>query len=393
MRSRLGAAFIAILTAASACGGSAQVQARAFEMLTDTSGAYPVVTARGDPPQAALEQLGVVRPDAEVGFSRLRAIALDPRGGVWALDAKERTLQHFDDAGRLIGSRGRVGEGPGEFESPYAIAADRSGLLLWDPGLSRATRWTPDGELDASWLWFGMRATGSPVHWYLTSSGPRLFMPLGSPQQTHLAFFSMAVDGQRDTLYAPRPKRISLGETRTCDGAGGSTWFWPSPFQPEISSAPWRGAVAVTTGADYAIALVAPGGDTLRVLRRELPARPVTEADWDSASAEYRVQSDTLTLTNCRGEYRRVESFPSITDLATDSDGRLWVEAETVAGSVWDLWAGDSLVASMPAPARAAAWRGPRPSMLGDRMAVPVVDTAGGMDVVVYRMRGLPGMN
>lgn len=76
-----------------------------------------------------------------------------------------------------------------------------------------------------------------------------------------------------------------------------------------------------------------------------------------------------------------------------DPDGRLWVEAETAAGLVWDIWDGDSLVASVTAPARAPNWRGPRPSMLDDRIAVPVVDTAGGMDMVVYRVRGASEAN
>jgi hypothetical protein len=114
-------------------------------MTVDSSGAVPVVRVSGNPPTWSLDSLAVLRPEPDVGFSRVRSIALDPRGGVWVADVGENRLSHFGDDGTWIEDRGRVGSGPSEFRSPYGVIVHDSGTLVHDPGNGRIARFALDG--------------------------------------------------------------------------------------------------------------------------------------------------------------------------------------------------------------------------------------------------------
>lgn len=378
--------------------GCADRQAPAGEHLAisiDSSGSFPVVTARGEPGRWTLESLAVIRPDSVYGFSHLRSIAIDPAGGVWIADSREDVLQHYGDDGRLIESRGRTGAGPGEFRRPFTIAMDSGRLVVWDIDLSRTTRWLANGDLDDSWLWMGGNAASSGTQWYATPSGPKLYMPIyqrdddGKVVERAVVWLGMNLGGRHDTIMAPRLATTSSDETRTCDGENGSIWFWPTPFLPKVSAAPHDGLVAMTQGSRYEIELLARSGDTLKQLVREVPLRPVSDAEWDSASSEYRSDSDTMSLSHCRGKFRRMASHPAIVAMTSDAQGRLWVESVTDSGTGWEAWRNDSLLGRVAAPPTAPAFHGPIPVFDRDRLAVPVLVEAGGMEVVLYRIVGM----
>ena len=62
------------------------------------------------------------------------AARLDPRGGVWLVDASAGQLVHLDDAGTVTKRVGRWGDEPGEFRAPNDVALTRDGehLLVVD---------------------------------------------------------------------------------------------------------------------------------------------------------------------------------------------------------------------------------------------------------------------
>lgn len=66
------------------------------------------------------------------GLSFPTDVADLPGGDIAILDRMERSIQVRDTAGTLLASWGRHGEGPGEYEEPYAAAGVGSHLAVWD---------------------------------------------------------------------------------------------------------------------------------------------------------------------------------------------------------------------------------------------------------------------
>lgn len=355
---------------------------RGLSVQIDSAGNFPVVTVSGEPEDWALESLTVVRPEPTVGFASVRSIALDPAGGVWIGEMQERRLLRYGDDGQLIESRGRQGAGPGEFTAPFAITTHRGSLLLFDPSAARVTRWTPSGALDSIWVVPHVTTGGQEVHWHPAADGPRVWQWVRRAGVMFDAYFRVPLAGSLDTIIAPQGAWPSV-PTELCTDTQGKTWIWPSPFHPVLVRAPYMSGNAVNVGSEYRIAIINESGDTLRILTRDVPRAPITEADWLAGTAESRAGHNTLTLTGCTGEQERYPFKPAIEQLVTDEDGRLWVKRLAVGGTVWEAWRGDTLLGKVTAPAQ---WGLSRPSFLGDRMAVLQEGPEGGYQIGIYRI-------
>jgi hypothetical protein len=373
-----------VALAVAACSGSRHTPAAAgIRTTVDSSGSYPVTTVSGEAPMWRVDSLAVITPDSNVGFSQVRTIALDPAGGIWIPDTRERTLARFGDDGHLIETRGRVGAGPGEFRSLYAVTVFGGKLWLFDPSNARTVRWTAGGAVDSSWIWFGSLATDATlVRWYPTPGGPYVYQPrFATPRRDQ--FIHVPTRSSADTVAAPTPPWPKVDEEE-CNGPNGSIWFWPSPFHAAPISVPYRGRVVTTSGAEYRLASVDASGDTVALLVHDVPRAPITDQDWRDATADYRADHDTLKLSGCHGATRRYPAKPAIRAMTTDEDGRLWVERWVSAGLVWEAWRGDTVLGRLPEPRRL---EGVTPSFLGDRFAVATAGPVGGVEVRLYRFR------
>jgi hypothetical protein len=87
-------------------------------------------------PVLALEEthrIGSVA-DPEVGFSNIGAVWVAPAGEIWVAEGGDREIRVYDDAGTLVRTYGREGDGPGEF------------TRIDDFGLVGDTLWVADGS-------------------------------------------------------------------------------------------------------------------------------------------------------------------------------------------------------------------------------------------------------
>ena len=57
---------------------------------------------------------------------------LAPDASIYTLHYTEKTVRHFDPAGKLIGKFGRGGSGPGEFNNPAGLAWRSDSLYVFD---------------------------------------------------------------------------------------------------------------------------------------------------------------------------------------------------------------------------------------------------------------------
>lgn len=73
-------------------------------------------------------------------------IKCDKNGYVYVCDYRANNIKIFDSDGTFIKTIGREGQGPGEFNRPYAIAVTDERLIIWDMGNRRLDALTKDGE-------------------------------------------------------------------------------------------------------------------------------------------------------------------------------------------------------------------------------------------------------
>lgn len=108
--------------------------------------------------------------DGPAAFGRIMDVKLGRRGKVYVADDRRPGVLVFDRGGRLVGSVGREGRGPGEFQAPWRIALDANdSLFVWDVGLRRVSVFGPDLA--------HARDFRVPPHWVVNSMA---FLPDGS---------------------------------------------------------------------------------------------------------------------------------------------------------------------------------------------------------------------
>jgi 6-bladed beta-propeller len=63
-------------------------------------------------------------------FSQISDIAMDDKGNLYAADSKENNIKMFDRSGAFLGTIGRAGQGPGEFNYPIEIEFSKGRLYV-----------------------------------------------------------------------------------------------------------------------------------------------------------------------------------------------------------------------------------------------------------------------
>jgi DNA-binding beta-propeller fold protein YncE len=81
-----------------------------------------------------------------------RAIAVDPNGQLLVSDAGNHRIQRFDADGKFLGSYGGRGAGDGLFSEPVGVATDKNGnIYVADTWNKRVQKLDPGGKFLAQW--------------------------------------------------------------------------------------------------------------------------------------------------------------------------------------------------------------------------------------------------
>ncbi|MEX0909336.1 MAG: 6-bladed beta-propeller [Gemmatimonadaceae bacterium] len=106
---------------------------------------------------------------ADDSFGRVMSATLDSRGRVLVADDRRHRIAVFGADGRFVQAIGRLGRGPGEFQSPWIVAVDASdSVFVWDTEQSRISVFDPG-------LTF-RRSFRVPPQWLITTLK---FLPTG----------------------------------------------------------------------------------------------------------------------------------------------------------------------------------------------------------------------
>ena len=261
-------------------------------------------------------------------------------GSVVVSDRVHFRVQKFGRDGEHLWSRGREGQGPGEFEyvqlAPGCTSAER--IVVYDIWTARISVFGGDGGLldDYPFLYNGL-----PLRRFSCAPNGRLGFAGSSvrtgetdaePGDIFRELLSVGSAELGDTAAVTLRERIPSAEMRYLgpgDAMPGNIWS-PDAVFAATDQGVWLG-----TSEDYEVELVDWTGETIRRIRWEGPDLSVTPADID----RYR---DTLAESYRRGgeaNWRaRFESrweweseiipgvFPAYQALMMGDDGVLWVQ-------------------------------------------------------------------
>ena len=339
----------------------------------DTVGSWVRVVSSGDPPEWNLALVASIGPgplsdEATPGdFGEAVSVALSAgEDAVYVADQQNCEVRAFGMDGTHQRTFGRCGEGPGEF-SPffYSIAWAGDKLLAFDLGGGRI------GELTAEGEWVGQRSVVGVM-----GGGPLFALfPVGNGEVYARALTGERIAGGRGRLgggrmgyaylghnaagetadtVAPRSPPEGLDRSMLCEWGEGFISFYAHPFAPRSIQHPGPGGTLYSAISDEYRIAVTRGGDTLRVIERDLPPEPVADDEWNALAQRFAVWLDERPGASCEPRrLTRPSAKPFMKDIFFDATGRLWVEVVRTAGNRWELFDAEGrLLAQIPAGPR-----------------------------------------
>ncbi len=83
--------------------------------------------------------IGVLDGPIEYTFGRIEDVLMDSEDRIYVLDSHFKNVRIFSAAGKILGSFGGNGQGPGEFRRPMTLALDDGRVFVGDLGYRLAT--------------------------------------------------------------------------------------------------------------------------------------------------------------------------------------------------------------------------------------------------------------
>lgn len=374
---------VALPLALGACGEQSQEEEAGLVVRVDTVGPVVHVRNAGRAPLWSLRPILTVGSEASIGqpsddeFGKVNSVGLSPAGDLFVADQFDHEIKVFGLDGRLRMRIGREGQGPGEFRSLYSLAWVGTTLLVLDMRNRRIAEIGPDGS------WLGQReasgGSGSPsmIRFYAVSS-TEVYVWFLRPEPTGVrrVFIRHGTSGvEAEILQATGPDGPS--SYIICERPDGGITFLDIPFAPQFLQHPAPGnQIAVAWTAVYRIAFLSSEGDTVRIVERDHDPVPLTPDEWDAALGEFRSFRAEWPGASCQPRSpSKPDVKPAVRDLLIDLEGRLWVEATTTRGNMWEIFDRDGvLIGSLPSFARS---RRVPPYLAKDRVAYVSEDSLG----------------
>jgi len=263
-------------------------------------------------PQGALElqdelTIGTAEGAEEYMFARLRGIAVDDQGAIFALDQQKSRVDVFSGDGSHVRSIGRRGQGPGEFQAPFFIALAPAGeIMVGDMG--RLSFFERSGGFLRS-----QENTVQPLAFikYLENGdavGTRMVMDEQNPR------FEVVVCG-RDLKPKITLASSPMPEPPPVPGESGKFALFSSVIRWDISRG--REIVCAEGQEGYRLSVFDAGGRLIRTIHKQYEPVPVTDLDIDRQMKQHGIES--------RNEVTVPRFLPPIWWVYADEDGRIFV--------------------------------------------------------------------
>ena len=323
------------LLLALACGGDAPPPA----MIAIDSAGVTIVTSNpmNSDAMCALSDeptflVGDNEDKEEQWFSRVIGLARLSDGSVAVTDDYSGEVRVFDRTGAHLRTMGRMGEGPGEFRSPWIMWA-LPGDTLWvgDYRPMRYLVFSPDGEwsrtvnLDPVYLNptrdGGVLANGVSINVRDQRDRRRDF---STPDVRYVE--AHAPDGRLIGVLARVPGR-TFGQVSV-----GAPNYYLSPIFDATPSIDAKGhTIAIANGRDPEVRVMDEAFRLRRIIRWSDPVSQVTRAhvqvfkDAETRRSREDGEISPYEEANLSDERHVADVFPAVSGVQVGMDGRVWV--------------------------------------------------------------------
>lgn len=301
-------------------------------------------------------------------FGSISGVTIDPLGRVIVSDAGDLRLVVFSAEGKVLGTIGRKGKGPGEFESPTGPAIGPDGAL-YVRNMSTVSRFVTDpktgllGRFDRAFPGPAFAPWLSKLATVIDTSG-RLHFPLEVGLRdglTHYAYQRYALDGRElDSIPVPMQTtaRSSWASVPIDKGTGRMVkGLNMVPFHPvPVWSVTMSGTMITSPSDRYLLTETDARGRTIRQITHPnvAPSIPARERQDSLAALNRRLDSLRVPLSQVSGVSEEVKArriptvYPMFRSLSTAADGALWARrwspANATSSSIFDVLAPDGRV-------------------------------------------------
>ena len=319
-------------TALAACSGSEGAGAGSWTAVVDTTAdTITVRTTSGSVWGGTTTLVEEVRIGTMEGADPYiigdpRSIAVGNGGVIYLLDRQVPVVRAYAPDGTHLYDIGRSGGGPGEYESPDAMATLPDGrVIVKDPANARIAVFSPEGEYLENWPHGGGFNTSQ--RYFVDTAGysyPMILLNMGTaPWDWLYGLARTSPSGELlDTLAAPTWDYEIPQVTASRERSSSSSQV---PFTPDMT---WtfspHGYFVGGLTTEYRVELFRTDAPHLRIEREWTPVSV------KSAEAEERRRRITQRFERRFGGWRWngpgiPDTKPPYSSLFVDFDGRVWV--------------------------------------------------------------------
>jgi hypothetical protein len=345
--------------------------------------------AQGDTVVATpLALIGQVDGPQELLFGKIAAVAADDSGTIYVADGLSSNVRAYNIAGSHLGTLGREGQGPGEFRYLRDLVLDAEQNLHVRGAFRVSVFGKSQGRPFADSLrrTWAIRGLDNPPNTRSKADGSRYYLPSYTYRDFLIrGFFYVVFDAlgnTQDTVFVPplpNPE-VSGRATYPIDERGNGIGVEGVNRAPFEATPSWditrNGQVLAAAGDQYQLVEVSAAGDTVRVIRYDVPSMPIPARELQDSARAFRARLDSIRipLERMRGmsmRARRAELptvFPQILAVQVDRAGNIWLRrwprggrTETLfdvlrpSGALWSTVRIPADILSDPAPWVSAA--------------------------------------
>ena len=354
------------LLAAVACGGrdsaaagrGAARDSAGIEIIENTHPTWTEAAAWRLSDTPTLDMGGTEGDSAHEFFQVAGAVRLSD-GTIVVANNGTHELRYFGPDGTPGRRVGGKGGGPGEFQTVMSLdKLPGDSLLAYDPTNRRLTVFDAAGRhardvatsSPAALILFrivGRLADGT----YLASTpntrmGPEMLSRPPGPARDSILVLRLDSAGRAiDTLGLFPAGRVVVTQLEMLGRS--FPMPVPVPFSPSTIVAAGPDAVYVGTTDTYEIRAFSPAGELRRLIRRDVPSRPVRKTDQEEFTARLRdLPGGNAMMNPVMEQFRKAmsdveypETMPAYSNLLVDAGGNLWVADHPGAKTMPTRWA------------------------------------------------------
>jgi hypothetical protein len=239
----------------------------------------------------------------------------------------------FDQSGSLLATAGRAGGGPEEFRSLEALVSfPGDSLAVLDAGNGRLTIISPEGRIARS---VSIRSVGPGAVLVGVLDDGSFIMGVHRPvapreglSRDSVAYVRFSREGNQMNTISTGP-----GTTRFQRISGRRVSRMTVPFGPAPSATAYGSHIYVGSTDAYQIRQYGKDGKLERIIRRDVPRRPFTQAHLDRFVESFPRLGEALQ------GMPHPQYLPAFSTMLADPDGNLWVQDYQELGSAAITWA------------------------------------------------------